>query len=212
MAAFVDFAQQLLTQGAVVLRERPRQTPPDRAEAGALLRRAHADCRLDVAGPLLPFDADAALSAAERVWWACWFLVQRGEPPEELDRCLAPLPAPTAAAQHLSADLTLRFLPQVHRRARALAADDPLTRRLEDILRRWPLSGVLADVGEAPLTPVEFAGHPGLLLLYAERLAGNVRPSWVPGGPALEYVELIFAERDLPVPAALPALQQESAS
>jgi hypothetical protein len=205
MAAFVEFVRQLLEEGAVVLRERPQPSPADRIQAGELLQRAHANHRLDVAGPLLPFD-DVALVAAECVWWACWFLVQRGEPAEELDRCLPSLPAPTSAAQHLSADLTLRFLPQVHRRARALAVDDPLTRRLEQVLRRWPLSGVLADIGEAPLTCLEF-GHPGLLLLYAERLAKNVRPSWIPAGPALEYVEMIFAERDLPVPAAtLPAL------
>jgi hypothetical protein len=43
-------------------------------------------------------------------------------------------------------------------------------------------------------------GHPGLLLLYAERLAEHLRPEWVPDGPARPYVELVFTQRGLPVP------------
>jgi hypothetical protein len=163
-----------------------------------LLRGAFADYRLDVAGPLIPFDPAAAVAAVEFVGWACWFLLHRQEPPAEVESCLPRLAPPTMPGQHFSADLTFRFLPQVHRRSRALNADDPLTRRLEQLLRQWPLSGVLADVLDPPEAPVELGGHPGLLLLYAERLADNLRPAWVPAGPALEYVELVFEERGLP--------------
>ena len=65
---------------------------------------------------------------------------------------------------------------------------------METLLRQWPLTGVLADVAEEPLTPPEFDGHPGLLLLYAERLARHEKPAWVPHGKAFEYVELVFRE------------------
>src|SRR5438093_406611 len=65
--------------------------------------------------------------------------------------------------------------------------------------RRWPLSGVLADIDEPPLLPVDLGGHPGLLLLYAERLARQRRPAWVADGPAREYIELVFGERNLPL-------------
>ena len=94
---------------------------------------------------------------------------------------------PPTPAHHLSADLTLRYLPQVLNRARGLDPTDPLIGLLEDVLRRWPLSGVLSDVAEAPLGSLEFGGHPGLLLLYAERLAANDRPAWRPAqaGPGL---------------------------
>ncbi len=205
MAAFVEFLRTLLADGRVVLRERPAAEPAERAEARVLLADAYDDCRLDVAGPPLPFDEGTALGMAERLGLACWFLLRHDEPPEAVERALAPPPPPASAAQHLSADLVLRFLPQVHRRARALDAADALTRRLTELLLDWPLSGVLSDVEEAPRTAPVFDGHPGLLLLYAERLAVRPRPAWVPAGPALPYVELAFAERNLPAPAPLPA-------
>jgi hypothetical protein len=205
MASFVEFVRRLLTDGSVVLHHRPTVEAAERAEARVLLADAYDDYRLDVAGPPLPFDAATALGMAERLWLACWSLLRRDEPPEAVERALALPPPPASAAQHLSADLVLRFLPQVHRRARALDAADGLTRRLTELLRDWPLSGVLSEVEEGPRTAPEFDGHPGLLLLYAERLAGRPRPAWVPSGPALPYVELAFAERNLPAPVPLPA-------
>jgi MoxR-vWA-beta-propeller ternary system domain bpX4 len=101
---------------------------------------------------------------------------------------------PQSPAQHLSADLLLRFLPPVYRRARALDPGDPLGGILEKVLRQWPLSGVLADIEAEPLTPTDFGGHPGLLFLYAERLARHERTAWFPTGPGREYVALAWAE------------------
>ena len=46
----------------------------------------------------------------------------------------------------------------------------------------------------APLAPVEFASHPGLRLLYAERLAQHEKPGWFPAGPAMESVELVWQQ------------------
>jgi len=200
MPGFAEFVQRLLTEGSVVLRQRPLVTPADHSRASDILEKAYSAYRLDVAGPPPAFAAPTALAAAEFVWLACWFLLVRDEEPAEVEKGLRPLTPPTTPGQHLSADLVLRFLPQVYRRARGLAADDVLTQSLERVLRQWPLSGVLADVSEEPTTSLELGGHSGLLLLYAERLAGNVKPAWVPAeGPAREWVERVFAERDLQV-------------
>jgi hypothetical protein len=204
MAEFVPFLKRLFEDGTVSLRERPGVDPAERLKAHDLLARAFADHALDVAGPPLAFDAPIALAAAERLWWVCWFLVQHSEPPAEVETRLVPLPRPVTAAQHLSGDLVLRFLPPVYRRARARAPDDVLTHWLMRTLREWPLTGVLADLEEPPLVEVELDQHPGLLLLYAERLAEHLRPAWLPQERALQYVELVFAERGLRVPAALP--------
>lgn len=204
MTSLTEFLRRLFADGGVILRARPRLEPGERRAVLRLLRRAYADYRLDIAGPAVDFDAETALAAAVLLSQACWFLVSRTEPAEELERCLV-LPGPPASpAQHLSADLTLRYLPRVHGRARALAPDDRLAVLLATVLRQWPLSGVLARVEDAPLTPPEFGGHPGLLLLYAERLARIEKPAWVPRGRALEYVELVFAElgKRPPAPAA----------
>ncbi len=77
-----------------------------------------------------------------------------------------------------------------------LTPTDPVIEILSDLLRRWPLSGVLSGVEEGPLVEPEFGRHPGLLLLYAERLASDDRPAWrpEPSSPAYEYFDLLVAE------------------
>jgi MoxR-vWA-beta-propeller ternary system domain bpX4 len=193
MSSFVPFLERLFAEGKVVLRDRPRPGPGRRRDEVDLLARTYAAYRLEVAGPPVEFDAGAALAAAGLLARACWFLVSRAEPPEELERSLVMPGPPASAAQHLSADLVLRYLPQVYRRARALAPDDTLTAALARVLRQWPLSGVLSDVEEGPTTPPEFDGHPGLMLLYAERLADRDKPAWLPRGRPREYVELVYS-------------------
>jgi hypothetical protein len=194
MSALAAFLQDILYEGRARLRDRPERSTQRDPEALAVLRQAFADHRLDVAGPLLELDEAVALGAAEFIRQAAWFLVSRDEPPEELDQPLGLPGPPRSATQHLSADLVLRLLPAIHRRARALDPTDRLTIRLAEVLRRWPLSGVLADVEEGPLTPLDFDDHPGLLLLYAERLAQHPKPAWMPEGLGREYVELVWRE------------------
>jgi MoxR-vWA-beta-propeller ternary system domain bpX4 len=203
MASFVTFLRGLLEEGSAVLRDQPHTVGDERSKAETLLAEAFADHRLDVAGPSIAFDADTALTSAEQLWFACWFLLHHGEPPAEVEKCLGLYRPPVTASQHLSADLVLRFAPRVYQRARRVDATDILTKWLEQLLRWHPLAGVLSDLEEGPLAPVHLEGHPGLLLLYAERLAENPRLAWTVQGPASAYIELVFVERGL----SLPALQ-----
>jgi hypothetical protein len=198
MPTFPEWLDRLLADGAAVM-DGPPECPAAAADAArTVLRRAYAAHALGVAGPPLPFDADIALSAAEQVAQACWRLVAGGPGRAR------PLGEPTTPAAHLSADLTLRLLPAVHRRARLRAEDDPLATELAGLLRRWPLSGVLADLTEPPAGGLDFGGHAGLQLLYAERLVGHEKPGWLPAaGPARERVELVYRERGRPLPVAL---------
>jgi hypothetical protein len=200
---FVEFLLRLLEQGSVALSARPVLTDADRPAVTAMLSAAFRNHALDVAGPVVTFDPAAALAAAEFVGKACWYLVSRGELPDVVASILTLAPPADLASAHLSTDVVLRFLPAVHRRARALAPDDVLTGALAKVLREWPLTGALADVTDGPLTPPIFGGHPGLLLLYAERLASRPKPAWAVDGPARPYIELAFEERGLPVPAPI---------
>jgi hypothetical protein len=193
MSPFAEFLDILLREGRAVLRGPPDPSGQDR-EAVSLLGRAFATYRLDVAGPLIDFDAQTALAGAALLQRACWFVVSRDEPDAELDRSLTMPAPPCSPASHLSADLVLRFLPQVHRRAKAHNPADRLTVLLADILRRWPLAGVLSDLDDGPSAPVTFDGHPGLLMLYAERLAQHEKSAWVPQAPGREYLELVYEE------------------
>jgi hypothetical protein len=108
---------------------------------------------------------------------------------------------PQTPGQHVAADLMLRFLPQIQRRAVALDAAEPLTLLLAKVLRQWPLSGVLSDVTEEPLTALDFSGHPGLLWLFAERWVQRQKPAWRPTGRGAEYLEAVWADigRDMQI-------------
>src|SRR5262249_11921250 len=122
---------------------------------------------------------------------AAWYLVSHRETDAEMEAHLV-LPNPTTPSAHLSADLLLRYAPQIHRRACARASNDVLAGRLADALRRWPLCGVLGDLADGLLTDLDFGGHSGLLLLYAERLAEHFKPAWLPRGRGRSYVELVW--------------------
>jgi hypothetical protein len=197
MPTFPEWLDRLLADGEAVLDGPPACGRAEESAALTVLRRAYAAHALDVAGPPVPFDPAAALAAAEEVAWACWRLVG-GDPGRG-----RPLGEPATPAAHLCADLTLRLLPTVHRRARLRAEDDPLALELAALLRRWPLSGVLADLTGPPAGPLDFGGHPGLQLLFAERLVGHEKSGWLPpAGPARERVELVYRERGRPLPVA----------
>jgi hypothetical protein len=195
MGSLLGFLEGLIGDGRVVFRERPDLAPRDRDRAEELLREFFDDEALGLAGPAPQFDAKAALWAAEWTRLACWLLLSRSESAGLVGEVLRVPAKAGTPGQQLSADLTFRYLPLVHRRARALSPGDLLTTRLEELLRRWPLSGVLSDVQEEPLTPLDWGPYPGLGHLYAERLARHPKTGWTPaeGKPTREIVELVRA-------------------
>jgi hypothetical protein len=197
MSALAEFVQNFFTEGQALFHAPPSPITGKCRETLAVLSPAYADLVLEVAGPAIPFDGSTAQAAADVLRHACWFLVSRGEPVEVLGQRLQLPGPPVSPAQHLSADLMLRYLPQIHRRARALGPQDPLAGLLAELLRYWPLSGVLAEIAEEPLTELTFGDHDGLLQLYAERLAAHQKPAWMPPpGRGREFVELVFMERE----------------
>jgi MoxR-vWA-beta-propeller ternary system domain bpX4 len=193
MATLGDFLRTLFGEGRIVLKGRPEPVEADRGSALRVLEAAFDVHRLDVAGPSIAFDAPSALAAAELVRRSSWFLVNRSESVREMERALAMPRSPITASEHLSADLSFRFLPQVYRRARSIAPDDRLASFLADLLRAWPLSGVLSDLAEGPKDVGDLGGHAGLWMLYAERLARDEKPAWMPRGAPRGHVELVFA-------------------
>jgi hypothetical protein len=198
-APFAAWLTRALTHGESVQDAPPELPPGERAAVLAALRVAFEAHALDVGGPPVAFDAAAAEWAAVALARACWRLVSADDEPRPLD----PGPKVATPATVLSTDVCLRFLPAVLRRARLRDPEGPLAADLGNVLRRWPLSGVLADLDGEPVVPPTFDGHRGLMMLYAERLATAPRAGWVPAdGPAREWVERVFAERGRSLPLA----------
>ena len=194
MAGLLPFLRELLEEGAVRLREPPVTSRSEQKEAAHWLADVFDDYQLDVAGPALEFEAELAVNAAGFLWQSCWCLVRRDLEADRIEKSLQFPHSPNSPAQHLSADLLFHYLPQVHRRSRALSPEDVLTRRLEEVLCRWPLSGVLADIAAPPLGDLNFSGHTGLQLLYAERFRRHPQSEWQPQGRTGECLELVLQE------------------
>ncbi len=191
MSGLLQFIERLVDNGEVLLHDRPNVNADERTEVREFLMKIHDDRVLELAGPALEFDAATALAAAELTWRACWFLVSHDEAAANVEEQMRLPAGPVSGAEHFSADLTLIYLPQVHRRANARSPEDVLSRQLRTILRQWPLSGVLSSVSEVPLTPLLFEDHRGLLLLYAERSAQNPKPLWRGEGLTADYCDWI---------------------
>jgi hypothetical protein len=199
MRSIAEWLVTLLENGEAVISGPPVQNAKEESAALTVLARAFDNLNLDLAGPALTFDSVAALSAAHYVAAACWSLFVQNPAAAPLD--LQSLGEPRTSDAHLSADVTLRYLPTVHRRAMTRAQNDPLAIALAAVLRQWPLSGILANLPDGPIGDLSFAGHAGLQLLYAERFVEHENQAWLPPlGAAMECVELVYQERGRPLP------------
>ena len=161
-----EFVHALLDSGRV-------SVPPDET---ALDDLSTAVGVLDAAArPELAFEPPA-LSAAAAAWAlevlyrACQALVFREVDAAQVRRVLArPCPAPPSPAVCYSADLALRYLPDVLALARGIAPDDPLVGGLTTLARAWPLSSVgVPELGE--VDPWTFLGDRSLRQLYVDRI------------------------------------------
>ena len=138
--------------------------------AHELLRERAAVAALELPGPAPAFEPTAGAWAALVVLRAAQALLYRELRAHALGLELArACPAGRGAAADWSADLCLRHLPELHRRARGVAADDPLVAALEELGRRWPLSSVGMEGLDGVDAP-RFAEHAGLRRFYVDRI------------------------------------------
>lgn len=192
-----EFLQLLLYEGRIAFAAPPaleKATP----QAKHILRQGFECDQLSLAGTPLKLNLSLALAAAEYVRQTAWLLVNRDEQAEQAVQRLVTLPAATSADDLASADLLLRYLPNLYQRSLAISPEDVLSQHLKLTLLHWPISGVLAELPEEPQAPLDFFGHIGVQLRYAERLAFRPRAGWGPTDSAsLDAVALVFELKHL---------------
>lgn len=113
-------------------------------DEGSLLAMLHDWHRVD------SLEASSPLFDEEAAWWgvrmfvrAAWLYLERGTSAQHLDSLLGePMPHSDSAAAHFSADLTLRWLPDLYTQARAVSPNDPLLAHLRNLASQAPLSGI----------------------------------------------------------------------
>lgn len=159
----------------------------DAADPGvvrALLREWHEEALLDLPGPSLIFDEKAALWGATHLLRAAWFYLDRESEPSEIERLLLSPPSiPMDAAAIFSADLALRYLPDIHRLAKTLAPGDPLTEALQNFAWKMPFSAVgippsdIADFNPDETSCSVIRSHSGLFGIFIDRII-QTNSSW----------------------------------
>ena len=122
-----------------------------------------------------PFHPEAALWAAKTVYTAAQLMLYRQNKPDNLAALLPGFTGEYTASSILSADLCLRFLPDMLIQLRVIDSADALIALLEQILLHWHYSGIAC-----PLNPekLDFSGAYAdncLMQLYADRIVAYRR-------------------------------------
>ena len=145
------------------------------AEADEVLAEIEADVRTQWPCEPPGFSVEVGRWAAVTFYRAAQLAVFRDADEATIRQAMAtPCPDGSPASAHYSADLVLRFLPDLARLARAAAEGDPLLERLMELAASWPLSSVgmkdveFSNAQPGSLDPV--VDHPSLLGTYVDRI------------------------------------------
>jgi hypothetical protein len=116
------------------------------------------------------FDAAAALWGAKTVYTAAQLLLYRKQQSKELPLLVQEYTGNQTAAAILSADLCLRFLPDILEQARRIDPEDALVIVLEARLMRWHYSGIACYTHKEPPDMKVVFSNAALRQLYADRV------------------------------------------
>ncbi|MDF1739867.1 MAG: hypothetical protein P1U86_11970 [Verrucomicrobiales bacterium] len=124
---------------------------------------------LSLPGSPLPFHPRAALWGALHLFRASCFFSFREIVDAEVERGLStsPLPDPQNPESHFSADLALKYLPDLYQMALRVSEDDILVTQVKHLASSAPLSSAGIPATVAIASPVRT--HPGLANLLVER-------------------------------------------
>ena len=160
------FLEGLLGDGRVHVPDIDTITVGELESAKNLLRAFETQYRLSLAATPPPLSLPAALWASTIVYRACQLLIFPVHRPEQIERLFShACPDGPESSVAYSADLTMRFLPDLLGRARSIT----LIEQLQRLARQWPLSSVgISEVGPIKVGPI--VEHPSLLCLYVDRI------------------------------------------
>jgi hypothetical protein len=116
------------------------------------------------------YDSEAALWAAKIVYTSCQILLYREHKEAELTNLLPLFPQIITTEAILSADLCLRFLPQILKESKLIDQEDLVIPILESILQQWHYSGIGIKLTLEDLDFYPILINPCLEQLYIDRV------------------------------------------
>nr|WP_295869570.1 hypothetical protein [uncultured Chitinophaga sp.] len=126
----------------------------------------------DMPGEAPAFDSDTALWAAGFIYRAAQLIRSRPPGNTGIEQWLPKHAGATGPEAVYSADLCLRYLPDLLSIAKNLAPTDPLVQRLTETAAQWPFSSTGMNI--YPATPMTvITEHPALLQAYTDRIIAS---------------------------------------
>lgn len=167
------FLQDLFDKGeAVVQPELQQFDASDLAYAQQVLEAYYKKDAENLASGVPPFNPYAALWAAKFVYHSMQFLLLRQLNAEAINNTLHSYThAITPEVVH-SADLTLRYLPDLLNAARGLAPDDVLVLKLQQTAAAWHYSAVGTAIENVNVTDAAL-GNNALRIEYIDRIVAR---------------------------------------
>ncbi len=122
-----------------------------------------------------PFDAEAAFWGAVTVYRAAQLILDCNNRADDLPELLKAFSGDVTASAHVSADLCLRFLPDIISRAQSIDADDPIIALLEAQLTIWHYAGIAHKLAVDSLDFNVISSDACLLQMYCNRVIEHKR-------------------------------------
>ncbi|ASK31943.1 hypothetical protein CEY12_18315 [Chryseobacterium sp. T16E-39] len=126
--------------------------------------------RLEFLSDRITYNKESAIWAAKVLYYAAQLYLIRENTAKDLDLLIPEFTGTKNAFSQLSADLSLRFLPQIVSALQVLDPVDPLIGRLESILLQFHYSGIGYDLDLGKIDWEDELKEPTYRKLYIERI------------------------------------------
>lgn len=126
--------------------------------------------RLDFLSDKIPFNKEAAIWAAKILYHSAQLYLIRKDTAKDLEKLIPQYQDEKDVSSILSADLSLRFLPQLLDALQVADSTDPLVKMLENILHPFHYSGIGLDLNLEKINWEEELKDKTYRKLYLERI------------------------------------------
>ena len=126
--------------------------------------------RLDFLSDKIPFNKEAAIWAAKVLYHSAQLYLIRKDTAKDLEKLIPQYQDEKDVSAILSADLSLRFLPQLLDALQIADSTDPLVKILENILQQFHYSGIGLDLNFEKINWEEELKNKTYRKLYLERI------------------------------------------
>lgn len=170
---FFDSIELLRTKGDIILHTEFIQWSQDDEEyVTRFLSEEYQREAINYPGEIPDFNSEAALWGAKITFVAAQLLMLRNVKDLVFNNSLPDFEGEMSLSAVLSADLCLKFLPEIIDKAADIDPYDELIEWLENILLKWHFSGIgrRIETPQEPIKHLELVKDSSMMLLYSDRI------------------------------------------